>query len=301
MRSYAYIMLLSLYAAGAAAAAEDPPVATLDEAAGDDPVESTRQEAASRLRVLVLEPSAPPGDEEVARGIASLLAVELSCIERFDVISNADVKRIIALEGEKQSLGCSTESCVAELAGAMGANLVLFGDVTRLGEVRVVTLNLFDSQEARSLGRVSEQLTSLEQLPARIPYLANGVLERFASEHDITLRSLDAAVPVAEAPALPAWLPWTVVGVGGLGAVVGSVVSVVGFLPYLSYTDAKSRAEQATNLAAYDGALADLDRAEADYGSYGQLSVVLGLVVAGVGVAAATGGAVWALAAGGAE
>jgi hypothetical protein len=307
-------MFLSfLVIAGAPVAAQEAPPAEISPPA--DPVaEPPDARPKQRLRVLVLEPSASESDAETARAIASLLAVELSKIDRFDVLSNADVKRIIELEGEKQAMGCSTTSCLAELAGAMGANIVVFGELTRLGEVRSLTLNLFNSEKASSLGRVSETFTSVEELPRRLPKMAHDVLSRFARENDIELPALaeststttatpePAAPPAAAADAgMPAYVPWIVVGAGGVGAVVGSAVTVVGLIPYFGYENAKNRAQEAPSLAEYDEAVGDLETAEDDYNGYGQMSVAGGLILTGLGAAVATGGVAWALLGGGEE
>lgn len=166
MRALAIIVMFLALSQGALASPSEPA-----EASGSAVKEN-------RFRVLVLEPTVTEGDEQLARAAAGLIAVELSRIERFDVLSDADVARIVELEGQKQTLGCSTSSCLAEIAGAMGANLVVFGEITRLGEVRVMTLNLFDSQAASSLGRVSQQFRSVEELPDHIPRMVHSSASR---------------------------------------------------------------------------------------------------------------------------
>lgn len=51
-------------------------------------------------------------------------------------------------------MGCGDSSCLAEIAGAMGAEFVVFGDVGKLGETFVINLNLFDNNAVRpSVGR----------------------------------------------------------------------------------------------------------------------------------------------------
>ena len=60
--------------------------------------------------------------------------------------------------------GCDegSTSCLAELAGAMGARLVLFGDLGKLGDTTVVSLNLFLSDQAQSAGRETVRVKSLD-------------------------------------------------------------------------------------------------------------------------------------------
>ena len=57
---------------------------------------------------------------------------------------------------------------MAEIAGALGASLVVFGDVGQLGELLVVNLNLFNVDLAQSQGRVTIEAPSLESFPGQM-------------------------------------------------------------------------------------------------------------------------------------
>jgi hypothetical protein len=75
----------------------------------------------------------------------------------------------VALQAEKQNAGCDDSgSCMAEIAGALGASLVVFGDVGKLGELLVVNLNLFNVDLAQSQGRVTIEAPSLESFPGQM-------------------------------------------------------------------------------------------------------------------------------------
>ena len=125
-------------------------------------------------RLLVLEPSSDVVDKPTLNTIASLMLVELSKQHGLDVISASDVKRLAELEGEKQAMGCADSSCLAELAGAMGARYVVFGDVGTLGSLMILNLNLFDSQKATAVNRTTVQSNGIEELPSK---LAAGLVE----------------------------------------------------------------------------------------------------------------------------
>ena len=55
-----------------------------------------------------------------------------------------------------------------EIAGALGAGLVIFGDVGQLGELLVVNLGLFNVDAAQSEGRVTIEAPSLESFPGQL-------------------------------------------------------------------------------------------------------------------------------------
>ena len=124
--------------------------------------------ATEKPRVLVLEPSSEVVDKQTLTTIASLMLVELSKSRSLDVISAGDVRRLAELEGEKQSMGCADSSCLAELAGAMGARYVVFGDVGQLGTLLVLNLNLFDSAKATAVNRVTVKASGVEDLAGKL-------------------------------------------------------------------------------------------------------------------------------------
>lgn len=110
--------------------------------------------AAPRQRLLLLDLEALAVEPATARIIDGLLtdAVHRHSAQ-LELLTAADMRQMLELEATKQGMGCSTESCLAELAGAMGARYVVFGQVGKLDTLTLVQLNLFDSRAARSLGR----------------------------------------------------------------------------------------------------------------------------------------------------
>ena len=125
---------------------------------------------AEKPRMLVMDLKATLVEEEIVTIITDLVSTELTTFSAFEIITGADMRQMAELEAEKQSLGCADDnSCLAELAGAMGARFVVFGSVGKLGKNIIVTLNLFDSQNAKSAGRENIRATSLDTLPDQIP------------------------------------------------------------------------------------------------------------------------------------
>ena len=173
-----------------------------------------------RPRVLVLEPTGDVVDASTREAVASLVSIELAKYRGVDVVASSDVKKMAALEAEKQTMGCDDAgACLAELAGAMGARFVVFGDTAKLGTLTVVNLSLFDSQQARAVGRVSIQVKGLEELPDRIGpavrELAAGTPEFGASSSPGIAQS--AVVEQRGGPPLWATIGmWSLVGVGAL-------------------------------------------------------------------------------------
>jgi hypothetical protein len=134
---------------------------------------------ASLAVALALGAASGEVDAGTARLLTGIIATAIDATEGIDVLTNDDVKRSLEAEASRQSLGCSTSSCLAELAGAMGAQYAVYGDVGRLGDLYAVTLNVFDSAKASATGRSVITAVSIEELAqkteATAKQLAQGV------------------------------------------------------------------------------------------------------------------------------
>lgn len=270
--------------------------------------------ALERYKLLVLDLVGGPNDAELVRTLTNLIPVQLSGFRSFDVLSTADVKQIIQLEADREAVGCADSSCLAEIAGAMGANIVIFGEVTTLGATKLITLNLFDSAKAVSIGRVSLQNASLETLPAQLKVTLWDLVTPFLKEHGAEYPERPAepdAQQIAAAPAAtadpapvaaadegsgPGVVPWAVMGAGVLGALGGGVVAVTGFIPMGLGFYAVSEANEANP----DGDATRYRAAEQNYKNAQliqplALAIPVGAVLSLVGVVVTAAGLGWGL------
>lgn len=172
--------------------------------------EGPAADAPARPRVLVLEPTSTVFDRSTVGTISGLMIVELAKDPKLDVISDAEVKRLAELEGDRQSAGCTDTNCLAELAGAMGARYVVFGDLGSLGSTVVLNLNLFDSQTTQAVNRVAVSADGIAALPQRLQELT---------------APLTGTAPVVVVPKSgPPIAPWVVAGTGA-ALTVGAIAA----------------------------------------------------------------------------
>lgn len=174
--------------------------------------------------------------------LTSVITVALGRHDRLDVLASADVRRAIELEGDKRALGCAEQtSCLAEVAGAMGARLVVFGQLGDLDGELVLTLNLYDSQSATAVGRVLERAPDSRRLAEKLEPAVDRLLARTLAAAKpgerlrILVLDLEAGAPAAVAPAptptstsAPASssTPWLLYGAGATAGVAALAVGV---------------------------------------------------------------------------
>lgn len=128
--------------------------------------------APEKPKLALMELTASGGVEpSVATALGESIAVQVGQGGYFDVLSSKDVQTLLGFERQKQLLGCTEEgSCLAELAGAMGARFVMAGSVTRLGSAYQLTLQTLDSQKAQPLGRSVSIARDIDGLRRNLPY-----------------------------------------------------------------------------------------------------------------------------------
>lgn len=161
--------------------------------------------------VLVLDLT--PGDvpANTAKLLTELVSDRVSH-SGVKTVSASDLRRVAELAADRSAAGCDTSSCLAEIANAMGVDLVVFGDVGKLGDAYIVSLRLFDSRAAESVARENIQATTFEQLRVALP---DGV-DRLLSQGGIGLAEAAGPDPLLLGG----------VGVAALGVVVGGGLGV---------------------------------------------------------------------------
>lgn len=120
-------------------------------------------EARPRTRMLVMESRADRGvDAALARLLDEVLLTELSRRTSHEVIGGSDLQRLLALTATKQKFGCEADDCLAEIGGALGAELLAAPSLGRVGTSFVVNLKVIDVKLARVDRRWSETVPATE-------------------------------------------------------------------------------------------------------------------------------------------
>lgn len=103
-----------------------------------------------RIPVLPLE----HGDgvtEATATALTQALAAELRTRPGLDIVTAAELTAVLGMARQRELLGCDAPSCRAEVGGALDADLLVIGNVSKLGSSWLLNVQLLDGRTARSL------------------------------------------------------------------------------------------------------------------------------------------------------
>ncbi len=180
--------------------------------------------SAGEHRVLVMDLEAvgvPPTEASAATRVITAAAAE---VDGLTIMSTADLRRLADLDANKYAVGCSDDaSCVADLAGALGAEQVLFGSMSRLGSTTTVSLSLYSSATQSALRR-SVDVKNLDELSSRLREKTRELLTGVAEEARADSAGSDDDVVVTDSGGGPN-IGVITVGVGAAVGVIGAVAA----------------------------------------------------------------------------
>lgn len=147
---------------------------------------------AAPSRIAVLPLAAPDGiPERTAAALSEAVTAETRRASGADVITQREIQSVLTLEKQKEMLGCTSESCMAELGGALGADRLVTGDVSKVGESLLVHLRLVDVTKVRVTAQSDRRLKG-------------GTLDDLLDVLPAMVRELFGAPPPAAVAAVPA-------------------------------------------------------------------------------------------------
>src|ERR1043166_587870 len=113
----------------------------------------------AKWKLLVLDATAPDLEKSQADTLTSYIASRAARFPSLQVLSAGDLREMVTVEATKQASGCDEDnkSCLAEIAGALGAEFVLTTRAGKLDGVYVVSLQVFDARIASAEGHESVQ------------------------------------------------------------------------------------------------------------------------------------------------
>lgn len=156
-------------------------VAKLGTALANAPVSTSTVVANSRAvqgqKVAVLPVQLDASTEgRVPRLIDDYLLAAVQNSSGLEVIGQDDLNALIGFEKQKDLLGCDDASCLANIGGALGVDLLVAVKVALLGSDWVVTAKLINLRDARVEARTSQIVSGdVKVLLRSVPALTDGL------------------------------------------------------------------------------------------------------------------------------
>jgi len=149
-----------------------------EEASAASPAETHAQQK----RVMVFAVQVINLDPGVASILTDKLSEGLALNPGYRVISDNEITSLLGLEAKKQMMGCSEGGCMAELAGALDAELLITVKVVRFGNKFTLSGHLSQVADTQVLRRESLELEDESKLPETMRLLG----ARLAQVSDVT-------------------------------------------------------------------------------------------------------------------
>lgn len=113
------------------------------------------------VRVAVNDLAVSGVSERTAQIVAESLVFELRKLERTSVTSFEEVRQMLSLEAEKESLGCDNNAdCLAQVADALGVDYLVTGTLAKVGDTHVFGLRLINQTAATAEVTVNKVLVA---------------------------------------------------------------------------------------------------------------------------------------------
>ena len=114
----------------------------------------TLSAAPEAQRVPVLPLTAGDGiATKTAEAMTQAFAAELRQRPGLDVVTSKDLTTVLGMARQRELLGCDAERCRAEIGTALDADVMVSGQLSKLGESFLITVQLLDGTTARTLGQ----------------------------------------------------------------------------------------------------------------------------------------------------
>jgi hypothetical protein len=149
--------------------------------------------AEQKPKLAILDLTANGASKELASAAGGVAASELDRLGVFKVMTADTIRNMLAFEKQRQMLGCSDAGCLAELGGALGADYLVAGKVSRLPagkdapESFTLELTLSSVKKGQREGSVIETGRSEADLLGKVGRAAQRLVQKVLTGRSGTL------------------------------------------------------------------------------------------------------------------
>jgi len=149
--------------------------------------------AEQKPKLAILDLTANGASKELASAAGGVAASELDRLGVFKLMTAETIRNMLAFEKQRQMLGCSDAGCLAELGGALGADYLVAGKVSRLPaskdapESFTLELTLSSVKKGQREGSVIETGRSEAELLGKVGRAAQKLVQKVLAGRTGTL------------------------------------------------------------------------------------------------------------------
>jgi hypothetical protein len=112
-------------------------------------------------------------DKAACQLLSNYMLSQLQSVKKLRTVGASDMDAVLAADKQKQALGCNDVSCMAEMGGALGVDLVMYGELGILGSKYNVNVSAVRTADAVVAARASlpSKLAGLKRAPLKTPSL----------------------------------------------------------------------------------------------------------------------------------
>ena len=114
-------------------------------------------------KIAVWDLSARETKATYAQELTSILVSEIARMKKHEVYSQENIRTLAGWTEERMKLGCTSSQCLTAL-GQMDVAKLVSGSIGKIGDTYSISLNLFDTQNARAENALSEFCRSENEL-----------------------------------------------------------------------------------------------------------------------------------------
>ncbi len=109
------------------------------------------------IRVAVYDLTGTGLDKKHLALITDSLISEIRKLQNVSAMGMNEIQALLSLEEQRQMLGCSDESCLLEVAAALGADYIILGSIGKIGDESVFTLKRLEMRTGKALYTFSKR------------------------------------------------------------------------------------------------------------------------------------------------
>ncbi len=122
------------------------------------PPEAAPTDDRMRTVILGLKPRRGVDDTKLAAALTDVLQGVYAADGRRIVIGRDDITRVLELEADKQSMGCDSDKCLAEIGQALNAERIVSGSLDKIGDGWMVTMAELDGKTLEPIARAQDRV-----------------------------------------------------------------------------------------------------------------------------------------------